>query len=377
MITITDVDTLASVPAAEWDSLATAASLYQSHAWLRWAEAHHGLPTRYVLAKDADGTLLGAVATYLMRDVPDKLARWYDPVRVFLTPYCEPSEADQRWFPVLLVGGCSGGHSEILHSPTLDKAGRGAVTRALMARCRAIADEQNCGSLAFMYASEEASDEVRDALPVPARKIATSARAVLPIEPGASDFHSYLRHVPKSRRSKVRTETRAFTAAGGTVTTYQLGEVMQRIAPLMGAHQRKYGDLSTDAEAMDYLRAQERYLGAASTVFVDERDGGDVRGFGLYYAHGDAFYSRACGFDAQRAAPFAYFNLSIYAPIRHAVEHGLAALELGLGSYEAKRLRGAEVVALWSVVVPPEDLAPEWTRVLGRPSPQALFAGVA
>jgi hypothetical protein len=63
MITITDVGTLAEVPAAQWDALAGAASLYQSHAWLRWAEEHHELPTRYVLAKDANGTLLGAVAT--------------------------------------------------------------------------------------------------------------------------------------------------------------------------------------------------------------------------------------------------------------------------------------------------------------------------
>jgi hypothetical protein len=64
-------------------------------------------------------------------------------------------------------------------------------------------------------------------------------------------------------------------------------------------------------------------------------------------------------------------------PLRLAAERGLAALELGLGSYQAKRLRGAEVTALWSVVVPPADLHAECARVFGRPSPQALFAGVA
>jgi predicted N-acyltransferase len=237
------------VPAAEWDSIASAASLYQSHAWLRWVEASHRLPTRYVLARGADGVLLGAVATYLMRDVPDRLARWYDPVRVFLTPYCDTDGAATHWFPVLLLGGCSGGLSEILHAPGLDTTGRDAVTRALLARCRAIADEQNCGSLAFMYASEEACDEVRDALSVPARTIATSARAVLRLEPDAGDFDGYLSRLSWSRRRRVRAETRAFTAGGGTVTTYKLAEVMNRIAPLMAAHQRKYGNLTTDAEA--------------------------------------------------------------------------------------------------------------------------------
>jgi len=377
MITITDIDTLTKLPEAEWNSLTSAASLYQSYAWLRWAEAHHRLPTRYVLARSANGTLLGAVASYLLSDAPDNLTRWYDPVRVFLTPYCEPGDADRRWFPVLLVGGCSGGRSEILYAPTLDRADRDAVTRALMARCRTIADAQNCGSLAFMYASEEACDEVREALPVPARKITTSANAVLTLDPGAGDFDDYLRRVPRSRRTKMRTEMRAFTASGATVTAYPLGEVMHRIAPLLAAHQRKYGEPGTDPDALDQLRSQERYLGPASTVFVDERDGGGIKGFGLCYAYRDTLYSRLCGFDPRAAAPFAYFNLAIYAPIRHALEHGYPTLELGVGSYQGKRLRGARMLPLCSVVVPPAELTPEWIRMLGRPAPQALFAGVA
>jgi predicted N-acyltransferase len=375
-ITITDVDGLASVPAAEWDCLASAASLYQSHAWLRWAEAHHDLPTRYVLARGADGRLLGAVATYLMRDVPDKLARWYDPVRVFLTPYCDTREVEPHWFPVLLLGGCSGGRSEILYAPALDRAGRAAVTRALLARCQAIAEEHDCASQAFMYAPEDSCDEVLDALIVPARKIVTSAKAAIQLDPGAGDFEGYLSRFPHNRRKNLRQEVRAFAAAGGSVSAYPLGEVLPRVAPLLGAHQRKYGDPVTDPEAERYLRLQEAYLGAHSTVYVDERDG-DIRGFALCYQQGDVVYGQVCGFDSQRATPFAYFNLSIYAPIRHAVEHGLAAVELGLGSYRAKRLRGAEVTALWSVVVPPADLSPECARVFGRPSPQARFAGVA
>jgi predicted N-acyltransferase len=376
MITITDVDTLAKVPATQWDSLASAASLYQSRAWLRWAEAHHGLPTRYVLASGADGTLLGAVATYLMRDVADKLTRWYDPVRMFLTPYCDTSEAQPHWFPVLLVGGCSGGHSEILHAPRLDRAGRTAVNRALLARCRAIAEEHDCGSLAFMYAPEEVCDEVVVALAGPTRKIVTSAKAAITLGAGGGDFEGYLNRFPSARRSKLRKEVQAYAAAGGNATAYPLGEVLPRIAPLLGAHQRKYGDPVTDSEAERYLRHQAAYLGANSTVFVDERDG-DIRGFTLCYEHGDAVYAQACGFDPQGAAPFAYFNLSVYAPLRLAAEHRRAKLELGLGSYQGKRLRGADVTALWSVVIPPEHLSPECARVFGRPSPQAIFAGVA
>jgi hypothetical protein len=375
-VAISEVETLAGVPAVQWDRLAAGAHLYQSHSWLRWAEAYHGLPTRYVLARDASGALLGAVVTYLMCAVPGRLTRWYDPVRVFLTPHCDTAKAAQRWFPVLLVGGCSGYHSEVLHAPTLDAPGRAAVTLALLDRCRAIADELDCRSLAFMYAPEPVCDEVSAALRIPSRKIVTSAKAVIPLGPGIDDFDRYLARFPSVRRSKLRKEVHAFAAAGGKVTTHRLGDAIPRIARLMGAHQRKYGDLVTDAQMAHYLQTQEQHLGAVGTVFVDERDG-DIRGFTLYYAHGDALYSRAGGFDPEHSPPYAYFNVAIYAPIRHALEHGLAILDLGLGSYRAKRLRGAEVTALWSVVVPPSNLEPAWAWALGRPSQQAIDAGVA
>jgi len=152
--------------------------------------------------------------------------------------------------------------------------------------------------------------------------------------------------------------------------------VLPRIVPLLGAHQRKYGDPGTDLEVERYLRHQEAHLAPRSTVFVDERDG-EVHGFALCYEHGDAVYARACGFDPRRAPPFAYFNLSMYAPLRLATAHRRARVELGSGSYQGKRLRGADVTALWSVVVPPGDLPPECARVFGRPAPQALFAGIA
>jgi predicted N-acyltransferase len=227
-----------------------------------------------------------------------------------------------------------------------------------------------------MYAAEDACDEVIDALGVPARKILTSATTAIAIGSEGAGFEGFLDRFPRARRKNVRHEVRAFAAAGATVTTCRLGDVLPRVAALMGAHQRKYGDLVTDAQMARYLRLQEAYLGETSTVFVEERDG-DILGFTLYYAHGGTLYSRAGGFDPRRAAPYAYFNVSVYAPIRHAIERGLTTLDLGLGSYQAKRLRGADVTPLWSVVVPPERLEPEWQRVLGFPAPQAIGAGVA
>jgi predicted N-acyltransferase len=370
------VDSLADVSAATWDTLAAPAPLYQSRPWLRWAEAHHDLPTWYVLAKDGDGRLVGAVVVYLMRRVPNYLTRWYDPIRMFLTPHCTHRGAIARWYPVLLVGGCSGYHSGILHDPSLDATARAAVTRALLDRCRDIAEEHRCGSVAFMYAPMSACAEFAAGWREPSHIIPTSAEADLTLAPAVHVFDDYLAGFPQPRRVKLRKEIAAFTAAGGRVGTYRLGAVRDRLAPLLGAHQRKYGDRVTDEQLAHYLEQQDEYLGGSSTVFVDEQDG-DIRGFALCYQHHDTVYVRASGVDQERAAPYAHFNLVYYAPIGYAIAHGFTRVSFGMGSYQTKVLRGAALSALGSVVVAPENLEPAWAEALGRPAPQAVAAGLS
>ncbi|TDB80344.1 hypothetical protein E1091_19285, partial [Micromonospora fluostatini] len=134
---LTTVPTIGDVPREQWTPLAARAQLYQSHGWLHWAEEYFAdLRPGYVLAYDADGALVGAVATYLMTEVPTRFTTWYDPVRMFLAPHCDPAGAAERWFPVLLVGGCSGYHGDLLLAPHLGDEARTVVTRALLDRCR-------------------------------------------------------------------------------------------------------------------------------------------------------------------------------------------------------------------------------------------------
>lgn len=370
------VTSLAAVSAAEWDSLAEHAELYQSYAYLRWAEESFGLPTTYVLARDGNWALVGAVATYLMRDVPERMITWYDPVRMFLTPYVDTTGAAEQWYPVLLVGGCSGYHSEMLFSASLDEAARQEVARALLAECRALAEAEQARSIAYMYAPKKACEDFCEALDAPAHLIVTSAEAVIDLDTGGQGFEDYLARFPSARRSKLRKEVQAFAGGGGRVSECSLRDVLDEVAPLLAAHQRKYGDTVTDEQIWRILALQEKYLGAKSKVFVDQRQGG-IHGFTLCYSHGKTIYSRAAGFAPQHCAPYSYFNLAIYAPVQYALAHELTACALGLGSYQGKVLRGAELRALWSVVAPLEQLEPRWAQVLGRPSPQALDAGCA
>jgi uncharacterized protein len=377
-VDVVRIASIEHIDRAKWEALTVGAQLYQHYAWLSFAEVYYQLPTRYIVALDRDGTLLGAVVTYLMRDVPERQTTWYDPVRLFLSPHGEARDAASRWFPVLLIGGCSGYHSELLFAPALDATGRRAVLRALASGCAQLAAEQGAGSVAFLYAPRSAAETVGEALGealgAPARLVPTSAEAVIELGPEAVDFEGYLSGFPSARRSKLRREAAAFAQSGARVGEHTLAEVLDRVIPLLGGHQRKYGDPITDEQIGRYLTLQQEHLGALSTVFTDERDG-RINGFTLCYSHGDTFYARAAGFDAEHAAPYAYFNLAVYEPIRHAIAHGQSAVCLGAGSFQAKLLRGANNRLLWSAVVPPQPLEPAWDTALGLPSPQAVEAG--
>ncbi|GGL87879.1 GNAT family N-acetyltransferase [Micromonospora yangpuensis] len=371
---LTEVSTIADLPPQEWAALSAGASLYQTHGWLHWAEEYFDLPTRYVLAYDADGTLVGAVVTNLMTEVPTRFTTWYDPVNMFLAPHVDPAGAAERWFPVLLVGGCSGYHGELLLDARLDADAQAEVRRAILDRCRELAARWGARSTVFMYLPKEAAEEVCRSWGGTAPVVATSAEAVIPLDGGETDFADYLARFPSARRSKLRKEVDGFTAAGSRIGQHLLADVLTEVAPLLGAHQRKFGATITDEETGQYFALQDKYLGAGSVVFTDERDG-RINGFTLCYAHGDTLYSRAAGFGPD-AAPFAYFNLAVYAPIRHALATGRRAVALGAGSYQGKVLRGAQVHGLWSTVLPPHPLEPSWHDALTRPFPQAVEAGI-
>ncbi|MFD5029802.1 peptidogalycan biosysnthesis protein [Streptomyces sp. NPDC058405] len=359
----------------DWGRLAEGTGLYQSYPWLHWAESSSGARPEYVLAHGGDGVLVGAVPTYLLSSAPDRFTTWYDPVRVFLAPHCDTTDATDRWFPLLLVGSASGYHSEILVRPGRD---RRAVARALLSGCLDLAGRSAARGTAMMYAPEAAALEAGAVLGGPVAPVPTSAEAVIPVTAEDRDLDDYLARFPSARRSKFKKEITAFRAAGGTTTRYALGDLVDRVGPLLGQLQRRYGDPVTDHEMTAYVASQERHLGAWSVVLADETDDGGLRGFTLSYIHENTLYVRAAGFQEDlEQPPFAYFNLAVYAPLRLAMENGLTAVDLGTGAYRGKTLRGAAIQPLWSAVRPPGDCPPQWYEALGQPAPEAVEAGWA
>ncbi|NEY30957.1 GNAT family N-acetyltransferase [Streptomyces sp. PRKS01-65] len=366
---VTTVAGIAEAGPHAWGRLAAGAGLYQSYEWLHWTETFTTAAVRYVLAYDDAGELVGATPTYLLTRPPDRFTTWYDPIRLFLAPHGPTAGADARWYPLLLVGSVSGYHSEFLVRPGGD---RRAVTEALVRGSLAVAAEAGARSVAMLYAPSATARESGPAFG--GVTVPTSAEAVITLPAGGGAFDDYLARFPSARRSKLRKEAVAFARAAGEVARYSLGEVAHRVGPLLGRLQRRYGDPVRDAEMTAYLAGQAEFLDERSLVFAAE-SGGRLTGFTLCYVHDDTLYVRAAGFDEEAALPFGYFNLSVYAPVRHALAHGLTEVDLGTGAYQGKTLRGAEIRPLWSLVRPPGESPAAWHEALRRPAPEAREAG--
>jgi predicted N-acyltransferase len=122
------------------------------------------------------------------------------------------------------------------------------------------------------------------------------------------------------------------------------------------------------------LEAQAVTLDSASRVFL-ELSGDRLVGFCLAYQWQDRLYVRSTGFDPDPgAAAFDYFNLVVYGTLRHAIEHRLSSVHLGLSSYRGKVARGAALSPLWSVVWHPGEAAPEALKALDLPAEEAVEA---
>ncbi|MEU1407869.1 GNAT family N-acetyltransferase [Streptomyces sp. NPDC005728] len=355
----------------EWGSLERGESFYQSHSWLLWAEEDPAVRPVYVLAREPGGLILGAVSAYVWSGALDSRSCWYDPLRLFVAPGASADKRRPAWFPLLLIGSRAGYHSDLFTAAGLDGATREAVARALLRTCHELAREAGAQSMALMYASEETARLAHRCARGATSPIPTSAEAVIPA--GPHDFGGYLSRFRRKRRNTIVREIEAFRAGGSTVREARLADCCDQVGPLMAELQRKYGHADGDAEMTAHLKSQASAMNDISRVFLEVRDG-EVVGFVLCYQWERTLQVRAAGFNYRASAPFAYFNLAYYQPMRYALDHGLHAINLGVGAYQVKVSRGARLEPLWSVVWPPQDGNAEWFRAACRPPEEAIEA---
>jgi uncharacterized protein len=164
-----------------------------------------------------------------------------------------------------------------------------------------------------------------------------------------ADFDGYLAGLPSKRRVVVRRERRALADRSVAVTCGPLTEDTAELVALRCALVGKYGGSPDPAkEAAMLARIRAAFPGAA-TVFA-ARAGGPLLGFGVFVQDGPTWTPLLCGADyGVPESRLTYFATLFYEPAALAPALGVRTIPYGLGSWQAKRLRGCELVPLTGV----------------------------
>ncbi|MGL5857553.1 MAG: GNAT family N-acetyltransferase [Angustibacter sp.] len=174
----------------------------------------------------------------------------------------------------------------------------------------------------------------------------------------------------KQRRTNWHREWRRFTDSGLELRHVSIDEIAAHGAPLLQQVEHKYGNLHSEEHLRSFLSRQARFLRDDAVVHA-VLDGGRMTGYSLAYRWRDELAVRLIGLDYQGLRDAAeYAVLLMHGPVQFARENGVKSLHLGIGGYEAKCRRGAQVRALWAVapgtVTSPAALDERAGSILGQ-----------
>lgn len=164
-----------------------------------------------------------------------------------------------------------------------------------------------------------------------------------------NDFDGYLATLPSKRRVTTRREIRAVRELGVELSDRPLAATDRcGLLALRTQLVAKYGgraDREKEAALLDRLVAG---FEPENLTVVQARRNGVLLGFTLFVRDGDVWTALMTGSDyANPAARLSYFMTCFYQPAVLAPQRGIRTISLGLGSWEAKRLRGCQLRPVW------------------------------
>ncbi|WP_232666736.1 GNAT family N-acetyltransferase [Pseudonocardia sp. TRM90224] len=331
----------------DWDELtgASGADFYSSRRWHLAMAGLNGADERLVVSRGTAGGLRAVVPVFgFAAGTANPLMH---PGTLFGGAQSPSDATAERWEPLTVVGNVSG-------YSTVPVA---ADARAWAEAADQAWDRRAGGTAWAPYLTGADVDGLSAALP--GRPVLlTALRVVVPV-PG-STLEEYYAAIPRRRRELARRERRQLAGAGREITVEELDEVnIPEFARLQVNTQRRHGSFG-DAAFFEVLFGQMAKALAGQVFAFVCRDGGRALGFMWAVRHGRALVARSIGLDYERVGAHAeYFNLMIHEPVRYCLEHGLTEIDMSVGSYRQKLLRGGIPTPAWSILLRPP---PFWTE---------------
>lgn len=337
-------DGVRRVAGAEWDRLVGAGSPFLEHAWLasmeeaKCAAGQEGWIPQILTAWRGDA-LIGAVPLYIKGNSFGEFV--YDWAWADLA-----SRLGVAYYPKLVAGipfsPVSG--ERLLTEPTLSEGEREELLRLMIRASVALAKELGLSGVHYLFVPEwQAKLLAEEGLMI------RFGHQYHWTNEGYGDFDDFLGRFKAKKRTQIKRERRGvYEESGVTVEMLRGTEVDEAVMDHVFRFYHSTCDkfvwgrqyLNREFFRMVHARMPERLL----ILLARDKGGTPVAGaFTLEKA--GRIYGRYWGCDEE--IKFLHFEVCCYAPVAHAIEHGMQVMEPGAGGGH-KYLRGFEPVKTWS-----------------------------
>ncbi|NUS74210.1 MAG: hypothetical protein HOQ05_12500 [Corynebacteriales bacterium] len=319
---------IAKISEAQWARLVGPEGFYASYEWLRSVALVNDVGPTFTVFDDDQ--LVAAVPSWPgdtsgLFGLPDLIGQlpgpWASPFLWLGAPrstanalICRPDSLDDRWLADLLR------------------------------QARIYAQEHELVGIVWPYLSYP-----------DARRLARSDTARVILHDADAIAHFPLEKLRQPDRKTRNREHRTFMEAGACVNWKALTrDLAAALAPVIASNRTKHGSAGGSEWMRNVFAAQfESGVYRNAIVAVSESDRG-LDAAAVFYRHHDWLYGRYWG-SSESAPPYAYYELTQYAPARWAAEHGFRHLHLSISQAKSKVRRGAQLRPLAMLIDSPID----------------------
>jgi hypothetical protein len=269
------------------------------------------------------------------------ISREYDPRAIDPNFFAALSEDGCQW---RLIGGRTDYAAGIAVRGDLEVGRAASARRALVRHAVGLARTERRHAVALYVAGME----------IAAFRAAMGPDSVAPTRPTAmlkvvgTSIEDHVRRLDATQRRHVRADLRRRERFGLSTRVVDAETMIDQAAGIVASVRRRHGHPDHPRLVAYRLRAWSRSgAGRAVAVVVDDRHGATLA-VGFCYDDGTLLEHYEIGLvDSAGARYAAYLEALIYGPLTYAQRTGISAVELGLGSEDTKRLRGADLSPVW------------------------------
>lgn len=161
------------------------------------------------------------------------------------------------------------------------------------------------------------------------------------------DLAGYIAGLRRNQRFVVRRELREVAERGVEIAERPIRAEEPDLLPLRAQLVTKYGGVPDAKREADSFRHLRDHFGPDNVWVVEARKRGALLSFAILVRDGDQWTVLMSGTDYTHSdASFTYFATVFYRPAELAPAQGITTIAYGLGTVQAKRLRGCTVSTL-------------------------------